>query len=213
MGFYRTSSQFTEFVVKHSKTPDVVLDQVEQAIDWIASQEQFGDLTSAELSTFHAATNPIITDEEIRDNINAPESVKNSVINKAYNILKEYGFLRGTGKVDNRTSKLVESFFKTRVPLIEKATPPIRVRNRVRQEVPDIEIANLKRPTRFDRIEDRLLSQISRQEDLGREPLAKSKAAALYSLLTKAGLLEPVPSLKERSDRLTERTFKWAKLL
>ncbi|MFA5760023.1 MAG: hypothetical protein WC942_11810, partial [Clostridia bacterium] len=80
-------------------------------------------------------------------------------------------------------------------------------------EVPDIEIADLKRPTRFDRIEDRLLSQISRQEDLGREPLAKSKAAALYSLLTKAGLLEPVPSLKERSDRLTERTFKWAKLL
>jgi hypothetical protein len=202
MRLYKLSSQFTTFVKARSSNPDKILDQVSDAIETLGEMGVPLPGSSAVLEAFHASDS--IDDEFVLSHLGGIEAAP--IVNQMYNVLAQ---LASSGKVDMITRKVIETFLRSgfrKLKEPEKQISPTVVRRRKKEEPEAItEIIEIDEPemiARWQRPEDRMISRLDRE-----------RTASLLDLFAKAGVLEQLPSFKERQIRLAERSFEWTKLV
>ena len=207
MGFYRISSQLTDYILSRS-TPSAAEKYFEQIVEAFERLAETGSLTwdrARLLESFHANPKLNISDEEMLSKLPGTEEKKVRELNNMYKVL---GGMERSGQLNIRTRKVLERFLESAWrPWSEAETIPEPVVMRGRRKEPTVvpEIEEKEQIPFWERGEERLLEDIERKN--------KKAAEFIYELATHAGILERVPDFKERLIRLAERKFAWTTLL
>jgi hypothetical protein len=210
MGFYRISSQLTDFILDKT-TPSAAekyFAQIKAAIHQLGDLGVMSPVEALRVARFQANPKETMTDDEMATQVGGEPRQAAQTVNQMYLVLNQ---LARTGQLGIRTQRLLERFMEgSWKPLDEGAIEepeqegqiaPGVVKGRRRaepQEVPEIpEAGNVPR---WEAPEERMIEEIERRK-------------AAFDLLVTAGILEIIPDLKERQARLAERKYAWAALL
>jgi len=210
MGFYRISSQLTDYILDKT-TPNAAekyFDQIKAAIHQLGDLGVMSPVEALRVARFQANPKETMTDDEMATQVGGDPRHASQEVNQMYLVLNQ---LARTGQLGIRTQRLLERFMQgiwkpldegaVEEPAQEGQIRPGVVRGRRRaepQEVPEIpEAENIPR---WEMPEERMLEEIERRK-------------AAFDMLVTAGILEIIPSFKEREARLAERKYAWASLL
>lgn len=210
MGFYRISSQLTDYILS-SSTPgaaDKYFEQIKAALQQLADLGVIGPIEALRTGTFQANPKETMTDEQMLENLKGDPDKRAQEVNQMYLVLNQ---LTRTGQLSSRARNLLERFM-TNVwqPLDEGEVEseqegqlrPGVVKGRRKSEPTHVpEIDEKTNVPRWMQTEERMIEDISR---------IRGEASKTYDLLVTAGVLEIIPDFEERKQRLAERKYSWA---